>query len=273
MLYIFKYFYLFLKIEKIFTYNLILNNLCIMDHYNYVEDDQSNNIAVSIGIPVALVKPSYNKFLSNVLFIIGIQFIVTSYIAFIGYYYRDFFLKNKEIYSNILLYDSIIFLIISLIIICCRFKKTILLYSLFILFTLSSAILLTLAILPFSRTFILLAALGTTISIFACIICSLIGDICKIEFKPFHGIIITIICITLPLILFEGFFLQDNNISQFLFALIFVIVFNIYLMFDIHNLYNHTNQLMFESAIYPAIYIYLDIINIFLYLLECINIQ
>ena len=40
---------------------------------------------------------------------------------------------------------------------------------------------------------------------------------------------------------------------------------------NIHTLYNHTNQLMFESPIYPAISIYLDIINIFLYLLECIN--
>ena len=44
-------------------------------------------------------------------------------------------------------------------------------------------------------------------------------------------------------------------------------------MYDIQTLYNHTDKLLiFDNPIYPAISIYLDIINIFLYLLECINI-
>ena len=35
-------------------------------------------------------------------------------------------------------------------------------------------------------------------------------------------------------------------------------------MYAIQTLYNNTNQLMFESFIYPAISIYLEIINLFL---------
>ena len=87
----------------------------------------------------------------------------------------------------------------------------------------------------------------------------------------FNGITVVIAFTCLPLALIQAFLLDSYNIIHFLLAFLFIILFNTYLMYDIHTLYNHTNQLMFESPIYPAISIYLDIINIFLYLLECIN--
>lgn len=246
--------------------------MIIMDRYHYVEQGRSNNIPIYVGIPVEIAKPSYNKFVYRVLIIIAFQFAITSGFAFTGYYYRDYFLNNKEIYANILLYDSISFLVISLILICCRFQKKILLYPLFLLFTLSSAILVTLGILPYSSNFVLLAALGTTISVLACTIYALLGHIYNFELTQFNGVTIAISFVCLPLALVQCFLLSNSNVIHFLLAFLFIILFNIYLMYDIHTLYNHTNELIFESPIYAAISIYLDIINIFLYLLECLNI-
>ena len=244
-----------------------------MDRYHYIEEGRTNEIPICVGVPVQFEKPKYNKFIYKVLLILCFQFTITTGFAITGYTYRHYLLdkNNYLITYNLLIYSIISFIISSLIIICCRFTKKYILYPLFIIFTISSAILVTVGILPYSPNIVLLASLGTLICIFISMIYALLGHIYNFEMTMFNGITVVIAFTCLPLALIQAFLLDSYNIIHFLLAFLFIILFNTYLMYDIHTLYNHTNQLMFESPIYPAISIYLDIINIFLYLLECIN--
>ena len=242
-----------------------------MDRYHYIEEGRTNEIPISVGIPLHFEKPKYNKFIYKVLLILCFQFTITSGFAITGYTYRDYFINNTIISSYLFVYSAFTFVISSIIIICCRFTKKYILYPLFIIFTISSAILVTIGILPYSPNIVLLASLGTLICVFISMLYALIAHIYNFEMTMFNGITVVIAFTCLPLALIQGFILDSYNIIHFFLAFLFIILFNIYLMYDIHTLYNHTNQLMFESAIYPAISIYLDIINIFLYLLECIN--
>ena len=242
-----------------------------MDHYQYVEEGQSNNIPISVGIPIEFTKPTYNKFVLKVLFIIMLQFTITTAFAITGYYFRNYFINNTIISSYLFAYSTFTFIISSLIIICCRFRNKYLLYILFTIFTFSSSILITISVLPYSLNVILLASLGTLICILSSIIYILLSNIYSFKIHNLAIVMISLSFTCLLLVLIQAFILNTCNLLHFFIAFLFIILFNLYLIYDLDILYNQTNELIFESAIYPAIHIYLDIINIFLYLLECIN--
>lgn len=244
-----------------------------MDNYYYVEERHNNDIPISIGIPLEFTKPSYNKFLLKVLFILMLQFIITTAFVFTGYYFRNYFISNTIISSYLFVYSTFTFVISLLIIICCRFGNKYILYILFTLFTFSSSILLAMCVIQYSANIILLASLGTLICILTTIIYALLSYIYNFEIHNLAIVMISLSFACLPLTLIQGFILNPSNLLYFFLAFLFIILFNIYLMYDIQTLYNHTDKLLiFDNPIYPAISIYLDIINIFLYLLECINI-
>ena len=53
--------------------------------------------------------------------------------------------------------------------------------------------------------------------------------------------------------------------------MILIMLFNLYLIYDLQILFNGNNYIIFESPIYPAISIYLDITNLYFTLIECLT--
>lgn len=241
--------------------------------YGTLEEANINDpIPISIGIPINFEKPNFNKFLLNVFTLLMFQFLIISSFAYIGYYYREYFINNFIISLHLTIYSSLIFIMSLFNIICCSFKNKYILYVLFLISTISSSIFITIIILPYSSNVIILSSIGTLICLFISIIYLSLSSIYIFDI---FNIGLSIICIsisTIPIAFIQLFILDTCNILHFILAFIIIIIFNIYLIYDIQIIYNSNDYIIFKSPIYPAIYIYLDIINIFIYLLQCINI-
>lgn len=248
------------------------------NNYNanpYIINNQCHdNIDIVIGTPVINpeVKPQYKRFIVKVLLLIFLQSIITLSICIPSYLNREIIIDMINKNNNIFIYPIIFFIISSITIICCRNINKYILYTLFGVFTLSLSLVIAISILPYKPLIILQAIVGTVLSIFCAIIFVLLSQIYDFDIQPIGTAIISISVSILALTLFEIFTFQSYPAFEFAISMLFISLFTIYLMFELHTLYNSTDILMFESPIYPAISIYLDIVNIFMYMLNCINI-
>ena len=146
------------------------------------------------------------------------------------------------------------------------------LYILFTIFTFSSGLLLALAILPYNPNILLITLIGTLISICFSTIYSLISNILNHTILPYKSIFIIVTITYIPLSIIQGFILQEiYGTFSFIFSMILIMLFNLYLIYDLQILFNGNNYIIFESPIYPAISIYLDITNLYFTLIECLT--
>ena len=240
--------------------------------YSRQNDFVYHDSEVQIGVPVVSIdKPAYPKFINKVLFYIVLQLFITMGACIAGYIYRDELMNTiKNDPRN--LYIPIIFFIASgLSLACCRTSSKPCLYTTFTIFTLSSACVVTISILPYSPTIVLQAVTGTTLCVsftnMYAFWCSRNG----IDMSPYYGVMVVVSISIIPLLLLQILLFPQSGPFQIFFSIIFMTIFMLYLMFDLNQLYNGNTELIFEDPIYAAVSIYLDIINIFLYMLELLN--
>ena len=244
---------------------------------NYYDIENGHVIPVVLGTIIEennYEKPRYSKFISKVLTLIFLQFFITFSICSSFYYYRNQIFENYYIYNNLTFYSFILltFAFFSLIFLSCfKLKNICFSYFLYFLFTLSFSFFIGIYILPLNYTTILLAITGTLISIIISIIYTFICYLCNYEFNVISSLICNLILTVIPLSLIQIYFLPYFHGFELFLSLIFIIIFNLYLFYDLEILYNHTEILIFESPIYLANTLYLDIINIFISFLQCIT--
>jgi len=212
-----------------------------------------------------VIAPGKAGFIFNVLnYIIG-QLLITTIICTFAYIY-----KNK-LHSYIYLHPEILLLpvicsLLSLLFLYC-IKNNYLRIGLFIIFTLSMSFMASFIIIRFSSSVIFKTVLITTCVVFST---NVYAYYCAKNNRKFSYIetwlftgFISLIILGILQIFIQGSFLQ------FCITMLGVIVFTGLLFYDLNRLYNETTSE--DDALMIAITIYLDIINLFLYILDLIR--
>ena len=240
--------------------------------YNRQRDLVYNDPEVQIGVPVGSIdKPTYPKFINKVLFCVLLQLIITMGACITGYIYRSELINIIQKDPRNFYIPIICFIISGISLACCRTSNKACLYTTFALFTLSSAVVVTISILPYSPVIVLQAATGTTITVSFTNMYAFWCSRNNIDMSPYTGALVAVSIAIIPLIMLQIFIFPHSAPFQIFFSILFMIIFTLYLMFDLNQLYIGNTELIFEDPIYAAVSIYLDIINIFLYMLELLN--
>ena len=166
--------------------------------------------------------------------------------------------------------SAIVFITTIIAFSCCNIKNTIVLHLLFIIFTISSSVYISYITIHYDAIIILQSGFSTSIIVILTTLYSLYCYSYDQEFYIYIGVIINLSFAAVSMAIISLFF-PYNSTLQFIICLVFVVLFTIYLFYDLMLLYNKNNELLYESPIHACINIYLDIINIFLELLRIFN--
>ena len=220
----------------------------------------------TIGIPVEetiIVKPKESWYVFKVLNIVFVQLLVTIAMAVTAYYNKMAIISYLKKDQGIILLP-IIFSFGSLIsIACCKPTKYIT-YILFVIFTLSMGAMLALAILPYSPQLLIMATTSTAVTV---VTINSIAFYCarkNMDFTYLGPGLFGALCGIIILSILQ-YFIHSTLMAYFI-SMAGIIIFSIYLLYDLNRLYNEDD--FEDDPILAAINIYLDIINLFLYILE-----
>ena len=184
----------------------------------------------------------------------------------VGYHYKENLInliKNDPGF----LYLPIILSFMSLISLsCCNLNKCAK-YSIFIVFTFSMSSSITIVILPYSPAIVLQSFSTTCVSVFTVNICAWVSAKKNINFIGYSSFLFSMLATLLVLSLFQLFI--HSSIMESFITFFGVFVFTLYLLYDLNLLYNREYDEF--DPIMIAIDIYLDIINMFLYILQCLS--
>ena len=234
--------------------------------YNQIEnrDQPYHTIGIPVGEPITITKPKESWYIFQVLNLVFIQLLTTSSIAVGAYLKKEAILSYLQKDSGVI-WLPIILSFVSLICLSCAKKNRILAYIIFAIFTLSMASMLSIAILPYSPAILMKALAATSTSV---LIVNSYAYYCakkNIDFTylgpALFGTLMGIIVISIFQI-----FIQSTILAICL-AIIGTILFTLYLLYDLNRLYNRTEEFETDPLV-AAISIYLDIINMFLYILQ-----
>jgi len=142
-------------------------------------------------------------------------------------------------------------------------------FILLALFTAAESVMLGMVCIPYDDDVVYIAG-GATAGIV--IVLTIFAFQTKIDFTMCGGVLV---CVLFVFIIF-GFimaFFPYNNIANIAYSAVGVLIFSIYLVYDTQMMMggNHKYAVSPEEYIFAAIAIYLDIINIFLYLLRIVG--
>lgn len=239
----------------------------------------------SVGIPVnssnndgdlvyaEIVKPKKSDFVFKVLNIVSCQLIITFIINYLFYLNRKnvlawCFNDNLSYYKFVILILMIMTLCSMVIMWCFRENKWLKIPS-FIIFTLSIAITIGISILPYSSSAIIIAILATSITVVSVNSCAFYCSKRNIEFTFMGPYMVSISMCFLLLSLVNLIFM--NSWLIMILAIFGSALFSAYLLYDLNNLYLNEGDNFCNDPFICAINIYLDIINIFSYLLIIIG--
>lgn len=230
-----------------------------------------NTSPVSDAIPLNPINDSTNKnkniFIKNTFAVLLIQLSI----AFTG---CALTINNKPLviefinqYTGVIFVPIVIMPFSLIFLMCCSKNKTIK-YIMFSIFTLSSTGVLAFVTIRYD-TYIILQAITSTciitggVSIYA-YICAKRG-ITFDEYEPYLFMLVIALIMTG---IFQLFIMSTilNTIIGFLGT----IVFSGYLLYDVNQLYSNEDKYT-DDPIISAINIYLDIINIFIYIIQCME--
>ena len=223
-----------------------------------------------VGIPVqdsSNINTSKSMYIFNVLNLVLAQLFVTMIISIISYCNKDALLNY---YSNDpgLLILPIVFSFGSLIALSCWKQGRITRGILFAVFTVSMAMLVSIIILPHSPQ-TLVQALAATIT---CVLCinsyAYYSAKNNKEFTYLGPGLFGALCGLVVLSIMQ-IFIQSSIMALFI-AIIGCGVFSVYLLYDLNKLYYSVDEFERDPLI-VAIDIYLDIINLFIYILELLR--
>lgn len=224
-----------------------------------------NNEYHTISIPVqdTIVKPLKTKYISKVLNIVLIQLLITLSISMISYYYKEPLLKYYVKHYWLIIIPFITSFV-SLIIMASGNINNRTKYSLLAIFTLSMAVFLSLAILPMAPQTLIQATAATIISILSINICASYYASKGFSFDDLGTALFGVLCGLMILSIIQIF--VHSTILGLLIASLGICVFTGYLLYDLNLLYNKPD--FEEDPIMAALVIYLDIINLFMFILE-----
>ena len=234
-----------------------------------ITKSMSNDLhEIIIGIPIE--KPKKNTFILKVLFYLLCQFILTTSITITAYYFKHTFYIT--ICTNINLSILITTFILSIISLSCyKTNNIILLHILFSIFTLTSALLAAVSILPYYADTLILSVIGTTLCIIFVSLYVLYCNLYDNEIIPYGGSMISVSASILPLLIVQIFVIKNNSTFPIFISILIMTIFILHLMYDLEKLYQSQKLNIFDHPIYPAINIYLDIINVFFCILQLFN--
>jgi protein lifeguard len=212
-----------------------------------------------------VITPGKAGYIFNVLnYIIG-QLLITTFICSFAYGY-----KNK-LHSYIYFNPGIVLLpiissLLSLFLLYCIKNKSVRL-CLFVIFTLSMSFMASFIIIRFSSNVIYKTVLITTCVVFST---NIYAYYCAKNNRKFSYLETGLFTgfISLIILGFLQIFIQGSFL-QFCITMLGVMIFTGLLFYDLNRLYNETTSE--DDALMVAITIYLDIINLFLYLLDLIR--
>ena len=237
------------------------------DEYSDGNHNQYSNEPILVG---QVVKPPYSTFVNRVLVYVFLQLIFTSGMAITGYIYKEplisFIAANPQY-----IYISLGIFVISTIAMVCSRKSNVCLYIFFILFTISSASLITVSILPYSPVIVLQAVTGTTVAVSCVNIYAFWCSQNNIDLIEWNKALLFASLGLIPIIMIE-MLLSYNSPLMILVSVIIVVLFTLYLLYDLNQLYNGNSEQFYDNPILVAVTIYLDIMNIFLYMLQILGI-
>jgi FtsH-binding integral membrane protein len=220
----------------------------------------------AIGIPVneiPIIKPTESWYVFKVLNIVFVQLLVTIGMAVTAYYNKTVLINYIEKDKGIIVLP-IVFSLGSLIAIsCCKPIKSIA-YLLFVIFTLSMAAMIAIAILPYSPQILIIATTATAVTVFAINSVALYCAMKNIDFTYLGPGLFGALCGILVLTILQ-YFIHSTIMAMFI-SIFGILIFSTYLLYDLNRLYNRDDYE--DDPILAAINIYLDIINLFLYILQ-----
>lgn len=223
----------------------------------------------TVGIPIGKpIKPSKSWYIFKVLNIVFLQLLTTVAISIITYYNKQKILNYYKEDIGLLILPMILSFTSLLSLMCCKQIK-IVSYILLIIFTISLAFTLAIGILPLAPNTLIQATGATAVSILSI---NTYAYYCAKQNKDFGYLepaLLGMLCGLLIISLLQTFI--HSTILGLFIAITGVGLFSLYLLYDLNRLYNNPNEYE-EDPILIAISIYLDIINLFIYILECIQI-
>lgn len=181
--------------------------------------------------------------------------------------------RTKDYVQNhpMLLLIAFVVMIVSLIIlVCCGEvrRKTPMNYILLFIFTLVEGFMLGVIASFFEQDSVLIAA-GTTAVV--CLTLTLFSFQTKYDFTMLGGVLL----VALTILLVSGIvaFFVRNDIYQLIYASFGALIFSIYLIYDTQLMLGgkHKYAISPEEYVFAALNLYLDVINIFLYILSIVG--
>lgn len=212
-----------------------------------------------------VINPGKAAYIFGVLnYIIG-QLLITTIICSFAYIYKN--KLHSYIYLNpIILLLPVVFSLVTLLLLYFTKNKK-LRICLFVIFTLSMSFMVSFIIIRFSsgvifKTLIITTCVIFTSNIYAYYCAKNNRNFSYLESWLFTGLICIIILGFLQIFI-------NGTLFQFYITLFGVIIFTGLLFYDLNRLYNDSNNNN-DDPLITAITIYLDIINLFLYILDLI---
>lgn len=230
-----------------------------------------NTSPVSDVIPLNPINDSTNKnkniFIKNTFAVLLIQLSITFTGCALTINNKPLVIEFINQYTGVIFVPIVIMPFSLIFLMCCSKNKTIK-YIMFSIFTLSSTSVLAFVTIRYD-TYIILQAITSTciitggVSIYA-YICAKRG-ITFDEYEPYLFMLVIALIMTG---IFQLFIMSTilNTIIGFLGT----IVFSGYLLYDVNQMYSNEDKYT-DDPIISAINIYLDIINIFIYIIQCLE--
>jgi len=230
--------------------------------------NNEHDVAITVGQPI---KPTNSSFINKTLFYILIQLLFTSLISTISYIYRKDIINIITHNPVVIIIPLIVFVISSIALACCSRDSKKCLYSMFGLFTISSACVVSISILPYSPLIVLQAVTGTTVAVSSINMYAFWCSQNNVDFISWSKALAFASLSIIPILILQ-IFLPSNSPFQVIVSIFIMLLFSVYLIYDLNQLYNGNNEFIFEEPILAAVNIYLDIINIFLYMLQILSV-
>ena len=226
-------------------------------------------VDLELGLPHSSQTKSSSRsyFIMKVLLIVGVQLLVTTFISATCYTNTAFRNMSNDNFYTVLISMTIVALVAMIVcylsVSCCR--NNIVAFFPFCIFTVSMSIVFAMACLQYNVQVLIQSATITCVTTLACVIYILIT---KKDLHSWHGVLSCGLIVLIVWGIIMSIFTPSDTI-QIVYSLLGVIIFVGYILVDTSDLLNGRYQ--DHEYFIAAIGIYLDIINLMLYVLELVN--
>ena len=208
-----------------------------------------------------------NIFIKNTFSILLLQLSITFTGCALSIYNKPVIIEFINHYNGVIFIPMITMTFSLIFLMCCSKNKSVK-YVMFTIFTLSSTGILSIVTIRYN-TYIVLQAITSTCVITGCI--SIYAYTCAkrgISFGEWEPYLFMLVIALIISGIFQIFIM--SRILNTIIGLIGTVVFSGYLLYDVNQLYLNEDKYS-DDPIICAINIYLDIINIFMYIIQCLE--